>query len=372
MQYSKKAAFINREKELAYLDSWIAEEPEHILFVYGPKSSGKTTLITRFAEKHLHDSSQFSLKVFNLREVLLVSYQDFLQCFFQIVDPDEQTTSQTRHYDVKLFKLTMETHRHIKNKNLDPFEVMKKELQALNDRGIRPVIMIDELQALESIYFNSQRELIKEMLNFFVAMTKEAHLCHVLLASSDGYFIEKVYSDSKLKKTAKFFEVDYLPKDDITYWLNNLHQESGIEKFTLTPSQVEYVWEHFGGSIWEISALLGDLLPVAQGKSVSDHDIQDVCQKYMTMAQSHFIEYATLDESKTALLHEINTLVKENGCFQEKQLMSLLKHNHFPDRAALHDELVYLVKNNFLYYDPTRAEYRIQGRSMEIGLMNFV
>jgi hypothetical protein len=66
----------------------------------------------------------------------------------------------------------METHRQIKNKNLDPFEVMKSELKVLNAKGIRPVIIIDELQALESVYFNSQRELIKETLYFFVAMTK--------------------------------------------------------------------------------------------------------------------------------------------------------------------------------------------------------
>jgi AAA+ ATPase superfamily predicted ATPase len=45
----------------------------------------------------------------------------------------------------------------------------------------------------------NQRELIKELINFFVAMTKESHLCHVLLSSSDGYFIEKIYNDSKLQ-----------------------------------------------------------------------------------------------------------------------------------------------------------------------------
>ena len=109
---------------------------------------------------------------------------------------------------------------------------MKAELQALNAQGIQPVIIIDELQALDFIYFNSQRELIKELINFFVAMTMESHLCHVLLSSSDGYFIEKLYNDSKLKKTSELFEVDYLPKEDIVYWLNNLEKESKIKDFT--------------------------------------------------------------------------------------------------------------------------------------------
>jgi AAA+ ATPase superfamily predicted ATPase len=95
--------------------------------------------------------------------------------------------------------------------------------------GPKSIIIIDELQALDFIYFNSQRELIKEMINFFVAMTKESHLCHVLLSSSDGYFIEKLYNDSKLRKTSKLFEVDYLPESDIVYWLNNIDKEWGDE-----------------------------------------------------------------------------------------------------------------------------------------------
>ena len=48
------------------------------------------------------------------------------------------------------------------------------------------MIIIDELQALDFFYFNGLLELIKERINFFVAMTKESNLCHVLLSSSDG------------------------------------------------------------------------------------------------------------------------------------------------------------------------------------------
>ncbi len=107
-------------------------------------------------------------------------------------------------------------------------------------------------------------EVIKELINFFVAMTKESHLCHVLLFSSDGYFIERLYNDSKLKKTSELFEVDYLPREDILYWLKNLDKESNITDFILSASQIESVWEHFGGSIWEISILLGQFLKVCR------------------------------------------------------------------------------------------------------------
>ena len=93
MQYKKESAFINRNEELEMLSAWIDEQPEHILFFYGPKSSGKTTLIYKFVEKHMKDERRFSVKLFNLREMLIVNYEDFLQRFFQIDEPVQKNAS---------------------------------------------------------------------------------------------------------------------------------------------------------------------------------------------------------------------------------------------------------------------------------------
>jgi AAA+ ATPase superfamily predicted ATPase len=368
MEYKNEPAFINRHEEMAYLKNWIEERPKNILFFYGPKSSGKTTLIYKFIEGHLTDPKKYSIKHFNLRKVLIVNYEDFLQRFFQIEDPDEKTSSQTRQYDLKVFKLTVENHHKIKDRQLDPFDVMEAELNALNARGIKPLIIIDELQALDFIYFNSQRELIKELINFFVAMTKESHLCHVLLSSSDGYFIEKLYNDSKLKKTSELFEVDYLPKEDIVYWLNNLKKESNIKEYSLSKAQIEYVWEHFGGSIWEISNLLGKFLTVCQDGKVPDEEVQKITAKYLVQARSYFEEYAALDTPRTELLREVLDSIRSVGCAKEAYMERMLRENFFQDKDALQKELHYLVRQNFLYYNPTLAEYKLQGRSMEIGL----
>ena len=47
MKYKQDVAFINRERELAYLASFIDKRPNEILFLHGPKSSGKTTLLEK-------------------------------------------------------------------------------------------------------------------------------------------------------------------------------------------------------------------------------------------------------------------------------------------------------------------------------------
>ena len=359
--------FINREMEIHYLKSWIQEKPKNILFLYGPKSSGKTTLIYRFIEQNLSDE-RYDVKHFNLRELLLVNYDSFLRAFFERKRSEQ--IKETRQYDLKVFKLSVETLKGLESRELDPFIVMKREMEKTNKKGKRPVIIIDELQALDEIYFNGGRELLNEMFNFFVAMTKESHLCHVIIASSDGYFIEKLYNDSKLKKTSELFEVDYLPKEDIVYWLNNLEKESKISDYVLTKPQIEYIWDHFGGSFWEISILLGRFLGVCRNGKVEDREMEQIVERYMLQARSYFEEYAGVKKHKEALFLEIHKHCSK-GSFKERELISVVENGFF-NEDFLRDELNDLVRQNFLYYNPTRAEYKLQGKSMVLGLDGYV
>jgi AAA+ ATPase superfamily predicted ATPase len=81
--FSKEPAFVNREAEMLYLKTWISARPKNILFLYGPKSSGKTTLIYKFIEQYL-PVRDYEIKHFNLRELLLINYESFLRAFFEL------------------------------------------------------------------------------------------------------------------------------------------------------------------------------------------------------------------------------------------------------------------------------------------------
>ena len=288
MKWTDEVAFVNRKNELKFLKDWISSQPKNILFIYGAKSSGKTTLLYKFVNEML-DHERYDVKFFNLRKILIANYNDFIKTFFEYEPSPE--VKETRQYDLKVFKLTVETMKGLREKRYDPFVVMKRELEKLVRNGIQPIIIIDELQALTDIYMNGQRELLKELFNFFVAMTKESHLCHVIISSSDGYFIERIYSDSRLVKTSQFYEVDYLPKEDIVYWLTHLKEESKIENLTLSASQIERIWYYFGGSMWEISKLLTNLLMHAVDGKVSDEVLEYECRKEITAYQFRFYDY---------------------------------------------------------------------------------
>jgi len=361
---------VNREDELAYLETWISARPENILFLYGPKSSGKTTFIYRFIEQNL-SNGKYDIKHFNLRELLLVNYDSFLRAFFELKSSEQ--VKETRQYALKVFKLSVETLKGLESKELDPFIVMKRELEKCNKKGKRPMIIIDELQALDEIYFNGGRELLNEMFNFFVAMTKESHLCHVVIASSDGYFIERIYQDSKLKKTSELMEVKYLQESDVMDWLSDLKTYSKITDYVLNNRQRQAIWDFFGGSCWEISNFLGNLLNIAHKGQVLDDEFDEMLQNKLVFFRSMFVEYATIEPEKEQLLLKIAALISINQAkgFTFNELRSLVEDNVW-SISALRAELNSLVRKNFLSYAPPRAEYALQGRSMELGLLAYV
>lgn len=282
-----------------------------------------------------------------------------------------EDVKQKKEYRLKVFNLSKEVKKSLENKTLDPFVVMEKELIKLVNKGKYPVIIIDELQALEDIYMNGQQSLLKELFNFFVAMTKESHLCHVVIASSDGYFLNKLYNDSRLTKTSAFYEIDYLPKEDIRYWLSHLKNESNISDYILTDKQIETIWKYLGGSMFEISCLLGQLIPYAKNQTISNSQLMQLIQKPIVENSSKLNFYATLHDNKRALLKKIFTIHQQKLDFTMNDLKALVTSKLY-EISDLNDALNYLVQANILSFNPVTAAYRLQGHSMYHGLKMYV
>ena len=365
-------AFINRKSELQDLRDWIAERPGNLLFIYGPKSSGKTTLLMEFVRSNLDDAN-YDIKHFNLRELLITSYKDFIRSFFRIdYDKSKGDVKEVRSYSLPFFRLSVEVLKGMESTDLDALAVMKIELQKSAAQGRRPVIIIDELQALEGIYMNGQRELLKELFNFFVAISKESHLCHVIIASSDGYFIERIYNDSKLKKTSKFLSVDYLNEDDIYFWLRDLPQHSNIVEFSLSDELIALIWDTLGGSVWEVSALLGDLLRLcSSGKAIDRANLQELLAKKVDICRAMYAYYAHLDPVRIGLCVHLGALLRAGKHEFNISDFNPLLQRQLLNIEQLRDLLADLVRQNFLALDPTSARYSLQGRSMELGVLRY-
>ena len=336
---------------MAELRGYLEGRPNSILFLHGPKSSGKTTLMYRLFAR-IEQEKGYEINFLNLREVFLTSYDDFIDAFFKSAETDNGLKTGTRRqYSLfGLFKLDAFTERMLKKKQEDPFLVMKREFQRLQKKNIQPVIIIDEFHKLDGLYMpDKQKRLMVELMNFFVAMTKESHLCHVIIASSDAFFIEQVYVDSKLRKTSKFMKLDYLEKEDVFTWLDDVKKYNKIQEYTLAPEQIERIWDTVGGSAWEIYSILEELF---------QHPLDEIIarikrEKTATIADWCFRD---IEKKRPKLLSKfIQSSVLPLTSFEPEQL----------------DILGQAVKDNILYYDPVEGVYGIQGKSLEWGLKGY-
>ncbi len=82
--------FINRENEINFIKNWVSKIPKEILWIFGPKSTGKTTLIEYVIEKEFLKSNKYSIKYINFRSIFdkdrmfiywANSLYDYKKCF---------------------------------------------------------------------------------------------------------------------------------------------------------------------------------------------------------------------------------------------------------------------------------------------------
>ena len=341
--------FINRENEMAELRNYLEGRPNSILFLYGPKSSGKTTLMYQLFEQ-MEVEKRYEINFLNLREIFLTSYDDFINAFFKSSNSEKGLKTGTRRqYSLfGLFKLDAFTEKMLKKRQEDPFLIMKREFQRLVKKGIWPVVIIDEFHKLNGLYLpDKQKRLMVELMNFFVAMTKESHLCHVVIASSDAFFIEQVYVDSKLRKTSEFMKLDYLEKEDVFVWLRDIKKYNQVQEYTLDEKQIRNIWETVGGSAWEIHYVLGKLF---------HYSLDAVISKIKREKEAMIADWAFNDEARNDLLRHFR-----------KQPFCKLKELSGTDKNILGQA----VKDNILYYDPVDGIYGIQGKSLEWGIRGY-
>jgi len=170
--------FIDREEEIEFFVECFREAPQRILFVYGPKSSGKTTVISYVVENYLVKNEEFFwVKYFNLRETLISSYETFLDAFF--VEAEEGESEKGGKIGINVWGFKAEVYQKIKKKQLNLFKVFLEEIEKIVKGKKKCVIIVDEIQKLRDVYMENgkgERELLKEFLNFCVSLTKERHL----------------------------------------------------------------------------------------------------------------------------------------------------------------------------------------------------
>ncbi len=340
--------FVNREKELRELKALLSGRPNFVYFVYGPINSGKTALLTRVAEELPGSHLVFYIN-FRRRNVRTVN--DLIRVLFKV--KRGRVSEETSKIVEDILKAGVKVLKNLKGipipesifdvlfrrteKVEDIFAFLEEYFEEIKDKGYQPVMILDEMQSVKEVINTTGQTVISGLFNFFIGMTKEKHLCHVLCATSDCLFVEAVYSNARLEGRAKYYLVDDLGREEAF----RVYEAFGFEK-------KELIWNYIGGKI-------GDILSLFEEKRRGLGE--DEALKEMLKSEEGRLEWIKLTKLRD----------KEDGR-EVWEFLKLFKETPILSKPRIEedfDKVLFWIKENVLFYNPIERVVRPQGRLVE-------
>jgi len=336
----KRIEFHDREQETKEILDILDAEPSLITFIYGPINSGKTALIN-----HLVDQLPDDYKVFyiNLRGRFISNYDDFIKVLFDVEHVARY--ERIKEFLKPIAAVLPESYNGIpipkdtflklfKEKEMeDVFVYIETVLRVFYESGRVPVLVIDELQVIGDMKIDGH--LIYKLFNFFVRLTKELHLAHVFVVTSDSLFLEQVYSEAMLSGRC-----EYLLVDDFDY----AQTMAFLDGYGWGRQEKESIWRGVGGKPVSLVKLIN--------AKVSGKNVEDVISSMFTLRTGEI-------ETRLKIVKELGdemVIGDKHFDVHHGKLVSTLKRFASSDEVGADeiDEISkrYLVKENILFVDP--------------------
>ncbi len=339
--------FHNREKETKDIRAIMDRRPTLITFIYGPINSGKTELIGHVIEE-LPD--EYVVFYINLRTKFLSSYDDFIESLFEMEMGTDEALKKGKETLTELVSsitkvagipITKEFLDYVfkDNRPKNAFSYILRLFEEVKASGKQPVLILDELQKIGDVKVNGF--LIYELFNFFIDLTKELHLAHVFVMTSDSLFIEQIYSEAMLEDRCRYLLVDDFDKETTIAFL---------EANGLSEGEKELVWHHCGGK------------PICLVELASAEEREKKVGEMLTLRTGEI-------ETRLKLIKELGgeILIGGRRCVVSyEKLAFVLKMFLTRSEIGMNevDEISkrYLVKENILFVDPLTTMMRPQSR----------
>jgi len=338
-KFIKELKFINRIKEKEYLNRYLSNLPNSILFLYGPKSCGKSTLIKRIVQDL--NQKKYAVNFIDLRGVSISNFKSFVDVFFQ-----KNIKQKTKEIlagitlNIGFFKIGINDEEMLK-KNY--FKIMEDQIRSARKKGIYPVIIIDEIQGLKSIYLNGGKVLLDELFNLFIRLTKVENLAHVILATSDSYFIDEIYNNAKLAQTSEIHLINHLSEDDVVKWLS-------VRDYNFSLEDIKLIYYYFGGSPWEIQQIILEF-------SSPQVNLEDLIKRRIKDLEGRVFNFYEdfLNQEEKKIFIKICKYIHKNGFYKRTR------------DDKLSDLIKKAIEKDFWFYHVAERKIFANARSLEFA-----
>jgi len=344
----KRIEFHDRERETKEITDILDSEPSLITFVYGPMNSGKTTLINHLIGQLSGEYAPFYI---NLRGRFITGYEDFLNVLFEIDEGGATDNigeyAQSLLKDLKILSgipIPLNLFEQIfekKDKSKDMFKYIERFFAEMSEKRV-PVLIVDELQVIGDMKINGL--MIYKLFNFFVRLTKELHLAHVFVVTSDSLFLEQVYSEAMLSERCK-----YLLADDFDYETTIAF----LDHYGFDTHEKEIAWHYVGGKPVSLVRLINE--------KISEKKIEEVAGSMLKLRTGEIGQ-------RTKVLKIVNKKILFENYEIELKYDDVTKIlDKFSDEESytyevITPEITYLVKENILFVDPVNCIIKPQSR----------
>jgi len=340
----KRIEFHDREKETKEITDILDSEPSLITFVYGPINSGKTTLISHLIDQLPEEYAPFYI---NLRGRFITGYEDFLNVLFEIDEgggiDNISEYAQSLLKDLKILSgipIPINLFEQIfekKDKSKDMFRYIERFFTEISEKRI-PLLIIDELQVIGDMKIDGH--LVYKLFNFFVRLTKELHLAHIFVVTSDSLFIERVYSEAMLSGRCRYLLVDDFDRDTTAAFLG---------KYGFTDDETRMAWEYCGGK------------PVCLVELMNYEHREEKLREMLRIRRGQI-------DQRIGVLRDVRKNILVEGDEIEityDNVMKILKRfsedEHY-EYVRTTPDVTYLVKENILFADPANSILKPQSR----------
>ena len=343
-----EVTFYNRGSEIKEIMDTMRMKPRLITFIYGPINSGKTELISHLIKELPEDYAPFYV---NLRGRFTTDYEDSLNVLFEI-DEEGEVGNVTEYaksalkdlkavsgipIPINLFERIFEK----KDKSKDMFRYIEQFFGEVS-KTRTPILIIDELQVIGDLKIDGF--LIYKLFNFFIRLTKELHLAHVFVITSDSLFIEQVYSEAMLEERCRYLLVDDFDRETTAEFL---------ERYGFTDDEAGVAWEYCGGK----PVCLVELI----NRKFGGGDVKEKCEDALKIRVSQIRDLLDLlgyVKPQVMLGEEKYNVEREHVV----EIMKTLVDRDVVSFEGYRPEKQFMIKKNILFLDPKNGMVRPQSR----------